>query len=109
MRLAASAAIALTLAVLIGACGDVREVEQSATVACDSCHETPPSSGLHLLHLTEGVACSSCHPGYDPASREVNPATHINGSVEASPSLLPGVTMSDWPSACTSCHGPDFQ
>jgi predicted CxxxxCH...CXXCH cytochrome family protein len=56
-----------------------------AEAACGSCHGVPPG-GTHPRRTD----CGSCHPGYGPSS--VNPATHVNGSLETS-------------FDCSSCHG----
>ncbi len=54
--------------------------------ACGTCHGLPPPAP-HPQH----PGCGNCHDGYGPSS--VNPATHVNGSVEV------------LPVACSSCHG----
>lgn len=60
----------------------------AAQAACGTCHGNPPPASIgHVQNL----ACDNCHPGYSQTS--VNPATHVNGTVE-----LVGLT-------CTTCHG----
>ena len=63
-----------------------------ATAAdCGSCHGAPPavlSDGV-TPHSTSGL-CGSCHGGYTGST--VNPATHIDGTLQSSTS-------------CSSCHG----
>ncbi len=53
---------------------------------CGSCHGAPPPAPHPHTQL-----CDNCHPGYTLTS--VNPATHVNGLVEAD-----NLT-------CSSCHG----
>jgi predicted CxxxxCH...CXXCH cytochrome family protein len=53
---------------------------------CGTCHGLPPAG----THPQNGAACASCHPGY--TSTSVNPATHVNGTVNVS-------------LGCSSCHG----
>lgn len=57
-------------------------------VACGSCHGVPPPASTGH---PQNTSCGNCHPGYSRTS--VNPATHVNGTIEVS-----GLT-------CTSCHG----
>ncbi len=59
---------------------------QPGPVGCTSCHGAPPG-GSHV----QNPSCGNCHPGYTQNS--VNPATHVNGTVD-----LVGLT-------CTTCHG----
>jgi predicted CxxxxCH...CXXCH cytochrome family protein len=53
---------------------------------CGSCHGVPPPAPHPYTQI-----CENCHPGYTKDS--VNPATHVNGLVEAE-----NLT-------CSSCHG----
>ncbi len=59
----------------------------AAAAACGTCHGAPPPSPH-----PQTTACGGCHgAGYGAAT--VNPATHVNGTLD----LLP--------LSCTSCHG----
>jgi predicted CxxxxCH...CXXCH cytochrome family protein len=76
----------------------------TSSLACNSCHGLPPSSGpealptAHRFHAVDlGVGCSACHAGYDTAS--VNKATHVNGTREV---VFAGVTINGWD--CNTCH-----
>lgn len=76
----------------------------TGSLACGSCHGTPPPSGpealptAHRLHAVDlGVGCGDCHAGYDAAS--VNKATHVNGTREV---VFAGVTINGWD--CGTCH-----
>jgi len=82
----------------------------STGLACDACHTTAPTSGQHTFHLNQGVECARCHPGYATATSPpgatpaVNRATHLNGTLQATPVNAGGATFSAWPTACTTCH-----
>ncbi len=62
------------------------EVVDYKTVACSSCHGLPPDTGRHAFHVvTRGIACGTCHTGYDPTTH-TTPGTvdapwsvHMNG------------------------------
>jgi predicted CxxxxCH...CXXCH cytochrome family protein len=54
--------------------------------ACGTCHTLPPAAPH-----PNSTDCGKCHPGYTSSS--VNPALHINGTIDVA-----GLT-------CTSCHG----
>jgi len=61
---------------------------------CDTCHGAPPNSTSHgSVSQNDWAACMTCHPDtVTSTSPTVDPAKHINGSVEAA-------------GACSSCHG----
>ena len=62
---------------------------------CGSCHGTPPPAPHPPSAAT---ACATCHPTMEEGSALFrDPASHINGIVEATP---PGAT-----GGCTTCHG----
>jgi predicted CxxxxCH...CXXCH cytochrome family protein len=70
---------------------------------CNSCHDTPPSSGEHYEHLHERISCSKCHAGYTATTE--NPALHRNARQD--------VTLSGWNASrrtCSniSCHGSEY-
>ncbi len=68
--------------------------------ACGTCHGVPPGTGRHGTHVSRGVACGSCHPGY--SSSAVNASLHVNGTIDV------GNRVTSWnPStgACVGCHG----
>lgn len=74
-------------------------------IACDACHTTAPTSGMHAYHRTQGVACTQCHPGYALGTPgTVDRDTHLNGTLEATPSNAGGQTFSSWPTDCGACH-----
>ncbi|MBX7192601.1 MAG: CxxxxCH/CxxCH domain-containing protein, partial [Sandaracinaceae bacterium] len=56
--------------------------------ACGTCHGLPPGGG----HPASG-ACSTCHPTVDAARNIIDPARHIDGTVDT-------IGLS-----CTTCHG----
>ena len=72
-------------------------VEVSATTAaaplvCGTCHAIPPAVGAHSFHTF--TSCATCHgPGY--SSTTVNPALHLNGTID--------VTIPIWNPATQSC------
>ena len=70
---------------------------------CNSCHDTPPSTGEHFEHLHEGISCSKCHAGYTATTE--NPTLHRNARQD--------VTLSGWNASrrtCSniSCHGSEY-
>jgi predicted CxxxxCH...CXXCH cytochrome family protein len=70
---------------------------------CNSCHDSPPSSGDHYEHLQRRVACDRCHSGYTATS--ANPTLHRNARQD--------VTLSGWNASqrtCSSngCHGSRY-
>jgi hypothetical protein len=81
------------------------------TVACDSCHDTPPATGKHVFHVTtRQQACGKCHRGFDPVARTADDDVHMmakdylvveNGTHVAKAADAEG----NWPnSECTECH-----
>lgn len=59
--------------------GQVEAIDYK-TVACDSCHATPPNTGRHVFHVTtRKIACSTCHAGYDVTARTADDKLHMNG------------------------------
>lgn len=77
-------------------------------LACGACHSLAPTSGWHAGHLSRGVRCDACHPGFSIDPPRVNFATHVNGTLESSPTTTTA-TFSAWPSACITCHGTWIQ
>jgi len=82
----------------------------SAEAACGSCHGLPPPPP----HTTS-ADCGSCHAGYTATS--VNPATHINGTVDvtsAHPAGWSDPTQHGYTvnrqglSTCKTCHGSNL-
>lgn len=50
-------------------------------VTCTSCHGSPPSTGQHSKHRSEGLGCQNCHNAVASSSTVIaNPALHVNGS-----------------------------
>jgi predicted CxxxxCH...CXXCH cytochrome family protein len=47
---------------------------------CSSCHTTPPTTGSHSIHLSNGSTCSSCHSNATPTT--VATGVHANDNVE---------------------------
>jgi len=91
------------------------EALEITSVACDSCHGTPPDTGRHLFHtVTRGLACAACHKGYaagaSPDTRSVDPSLHTNGVpdvVLANGTVITTANLADksWPdSECAACH-----
>jgi hypothetical protein len=85
------------------------------TVACTSCHATPPDTGKHLFHVRDrGLQCSVCHLGFDPDARTADDAVHMNGKpdVIADDGSAAGVVIptadlptGEWTTAeCATCH-----
>jgi predicted CxxxxCH...CXXCH cytochrome family protein len=56
--------------------------------ACGTCHGVPPPPSTNH---PQRISCGDCHVGY--TSSTVNPATHLNGTIE-----IGSLT-------CSSCHG----
>jgi hypothetical protein len=87
------------------------EVAPWDPIACDSCHALPPDTGRHVFHVTaRGVACSTCHKGYDPATHLSDDTLHMNGRADVvlQNDTVIEVTLqpdNSWPdSACATCH-----
>jgi hypothetical protein len=86
------------------------------TVACNSCHATPPDTGKHKFHVNRGVTCGTCHKGFSPDSdpRLADDNVHMNGKADviaddgsASGVIIPAANLADgsWPDAeCNACH-----
>jgi len=85
------------------------------TVACTSCHATPPDTGKHLFHVvTRELTCDTCHKGFDPDARTADDSVHMNGKpdVIADDGSPNGVVIEtadlpdgSWPqSECAACH-----
>ncbi len=48
-------------------------------LTCGDCHALPPTSGAHIVHVTDqDYDCNVCHTGYSAASETVADSTHIN-------------------------------
>lgn len=78
--------------------------------SCTSCHGAPPPSP----HVQD-TNCGNCHSGYSATS--INPATHLNGTIEATgshPSGWAGKTQHGYTAnltgigGCKNCHGADL-
>lgn len=92
------------------------------TVACTSCHETPPDTGEHAFHMAQRgpvfavMTCGICHKGFDPSSepRTADDTVHMNGrpDVIADDGSEAGVVIpvanlptKEWTQAeCLACH-----
>jgi hypothetical protein len=85
------------------------------TVACTSCHDTPPDTGEHVFHVRDRkLKCGVCHKGYDPDARTADDAVHMNGKpdVVADDGSAAGVVIQtadlptgEWTTAeCAACH-----
>ncbi len=50
-----------------------------AEMNCGDCHAVPPTSGAHIVHVTDQeYDCNICHTGYSAASETVTDSIHIN-------------------------------
>jgi predicted CxxxxCH...CXXCH cytochrome family protein len=76
-------------------------------LGCTSCHGAPPPAPHPA-----GSTCGTCHPGYTATT--VNPATHVDGIVQATSSHPAGYSAATVHgtevntkgfTACKSCHG----
>jgi predicted CxxxxCH...CXXCH cytochrome family protein len=77
-----------------------------ATIVCDSCHTTPPSSHAAWARVANppqgaspsavAMVCSQCHPAPVPGATPSIGDTHVNGKVDFQASI-----------ACDACHGHD--
>jgi predicted CxxxxCH...CXXCH cytochrome family protein len=63
---------------------------------CGSCHDLPPPTGRHAIHVAAAVDCTVCHG-------PVEPDTHVNGVKTI---VLPIWDPSVGGCAASSCHGP---
>lgn len=60
--------------------GQVEWVTMAQIASCTACHAAPPNTGRHLYHTqTRGVACATCHKGFDPETYAENEAVHMRG------------------------------
>jgi predicted CxxxxCH...CXXCH cytochrome family protein len=64
--------------------------------ACGTCHELPPPTGRHAIHVAAAVDCTNCH---GPVERD----THINGVKTI---VLPIWDPAVGGCAASACHGP---
>ncbi|HEX9402660.1 MAG TPA: CxxxxCH/CxxCH domain-containing protein [Anaeromyxobacter sp.] len=99
--------------------------ETSGQSRCDVCHEgngfyptTDTMNGRHSLHRcsrchnsTTSFSCQGCHAGFGRNPAAVDTATHVNGTVDVSPSVTVGgktftITWTPGnPGSCTTdCH-----
>ncbi len=90
----------------------------ASTASCGSCHGLPPA-GTHPV-LATGRLCSDCHAGTTgavggaPGTFAVNPATHLDGIIEAVGHAIPFPAYQHGPAAlnpatgglatCAACH-----
>lgn len=80
---------------------------------CGSCHDTGPGAGIlsevHQIHYaTLALRCANCHSTVvDTTLAIVEPALHVNGSVDvqASDSVFCDQCHGTTAAACTHCHG----
>ncbi len=78
--------------------------------SCDACHGLPPATGKHLFHTQRGIACSTCHDGFDTAAKTQNDAVHMTGLdyivVQGGTHIAKQKDQNgDWPTAeCDECH-----
>ncbi len=82
----------------------------SSQTTCGSCHGVPPPAPH-----TASTSCGTCHTGYTATT--VNATLHLNGAIDATSQHPAGWAAKDQHgyaanrqglSACTSCHGTDF-
>lgn len=52
--------------------------------SCGSCHQFPPTSGSHAVHLAQGFACSACHnqTAVNATTLVSGTVTHLNGKID---------------------------
>jgi hypothetical protein len=59
------------------------EVRPFAELSCTDCHATPPPTGRHVFHVqTRGLACATCHRGFDPEAKTADADVHMNGRAD---------------------------
>ncbi len=130
-RRARALSVLAGLAALAG-CGDARKIAGGAEINdCARCHGYPPSSGAHAIHVSLGVACTTCHgpnaggPGHFGSGQPIIQFTGLAVANGATPSYaaqsqtcsgvychgakLAGGTQPEpvWTgslSGCSSCH-----
>ena len=92
------------------------EFRPFADIECDVFHGAPPRTGAHVFHVEEhGVACASCHRGFDPVAKTVDTEAnvHMNGRSDAilpDGTVIPTANNPDhtWTGAeCRACHPAD--
>jgi hypothetical protein len=72
-----------------------------APMACNSCHDNPPRTGVwHSGAHGGGNQCQLCHPDATGTTAGVgtgitNLAMHVNGTVDVTP---------QWTGSCFNCH-----
>jgi predicted CxxxxCH...CXXCH cytochrome family protein len=84
-------------------------------VTCSSCHASPPSTGEHSKHASEGLRCTNCHNAVVSSTNAiVDKALHLNGAKNVKLGGAWGsrtVTGTWTPSTKTcsslSCHGSE--
>jgi hypothetical protein len=81
------------------------------TLTCDACHGTPPITGSHVFHVQDkGLACATCHRGFDPATKSVDATVHMSGQADvilSNGTVIQTANLPDhsWPGPeCTACH-----
>jgi hypothetical protein len=87
------------------------EFRPFSELGCTDCHGTPPVTGSHTFHVVnKGLACTTCHKGYDPEAKTVDATLHMNGQADVvleNGTVIPTANLPDhsWPvSDCQACH-----
>jgi len=90
--------------------GQIEAVDYRS-LACNTCHGTPPDVGRHLFHVvTRGLACAKCHQGFDVEAKTVDDAVHMQGLdfivVEGGTHVAKQAGADGtWPTTeCNACH-----
>ena len=87
------------------------EYRPFSELGCTDCHGVPPITGSHYFHaIDKGLSCSTCHKGFDPATKTVDAALHMDGRADVvlqNGTVIQTANLPDhsWPgSECAACH-----
>lgn len=77
---------------------------ESGVEACDTCHESVPTTGSHPAH---DAACSTCHPTRTDARSNAHPGGHVEIAFSAVATVASNPSFDPTTRTCsmTHCHG----
>lgn len=80
-------AIGLLVAVIGAGCLQLTDTGKQLMTgpSCFICHDSPPQTGAHQLHLNYGVDCAMCHPGTGVNGSTPPLINHPDGTIDVTP------------------------